>query len=387
MYVGWPVAVTESHVNALHVHSGNIFGGVERMLETLAPATAGSIPLASSYALCFEGRVSESLRAAGAAVHHLGPVRGRRVDEIWRARRRLRSLLQQQGFDVVVVHSSWSQAIFGPTTHRTGTPLVRWFHAPGPGPGWLELWARRSRPALALYNSRYTWNSARAHLADVPSEIHYPPARCVAPALASTRARARAAIGAPDAAVVIVMASRLEPLKGHRLLIEALARLSPSADWQAWIVGGAQGSTEMKYSRELERSVTVAGLSERVRFLGERSDVAELLHAADVYCQPNVGPDAFGFSFVEALAAGLPVVTARLGAAPEIVNDGCGILVEPGSVDALVTALATLLSDRMLRVRLGANGRTRAADFCDLPNSLSRLASSLGAARLAAVSS
>lgn len=357
------------------------------MLETLAPATAGSMPIASSYALCFEGRVSESLRAAGAAVHHLGPVRGRRVDEIWRARRRLRSLLQQHRFDVVVVHSSWSQAIFGPTVQRTGTPLVRWFHAPDPGPGWLELWARRSRPALALYNSRYTSNNARTYLADVPAEIHYPPARCAAPAPGRTRALARAAIGVPDAAVVIVVAARLEALKGHRLLIEALARLPPWADWQAWIVGGAQGSTEMKYSRELERSVTVAGLSERVRFLGERSDVAELLHAADVYCQPNIGPESFGFSFVEALAAGLPVVTARLGAAPEIVNEACGILVEPESVDALVTALATLMGDKTLRVRLGENGRKRAADFCDLPNSLTRLASALGAARLAAVSS
>src|SRR5690606_10263554 len=100
-------------MNVLHVHSGNMFGGVERMLQALAPRVAGTSPVASSYALCFEGRTADALRAEGGTVHHLGTVRARRPDEIRRARRALRGVLERERPDVTIVHSAWSQAIFG----------------------------------------------------------------------------------------------------------------------------------------------------------------------------------------------------------------------------------------------------------------------------------
>ncbi|HEX6050597.1 MAG TPA: glycosyltransferase, partial [Gemmatimonadaceae bacterium] len=134
-------------MNLLHVHSGNMFGGVERMLQTLAPRIAGTSPVASSYALCFEGRTADALRAEGGIVRVLGTVRARRPDEIRRARRALRNVLDADRPDVAVVHSAWSQAIFGPAILDSRIPLVRWLHAPQPGPRWLEAWAARSRPS------------------------------------------------------------------------------------------------------------------------------------------------------------------------------------------------------------------------------------------------
>lgn len=367
-------------IHVLHVHSGNLFGGVERILETLAGYTPPAAPMSSSFALCFRGRLSETLQKIGAPVHDLGETQVRRPERIYRARRRLRSLLRLDRYDVVLVHSSWSQAIFGPVVQRAGVPLVRWLHAPEEGARWLEHWARRSRPALTLCNSRYTWSSARSSLGDIPAEIHYPPARCPPLPPATVRAQARARMGINETTIVILMAARLEPLKGHRVLLRALTRLS-DANWQLWIAGGAQRREERKYLRELEAFVAAAGLSERIRFLGERHDVADLMCAADIYCQPNVGPEAFGLSFIEALAAGLPVIATRLGAAPEILDEACGMLVEPGSTDDLVVALGTLLRDTAARRRLGENGRRRSAEFCDLPSSFNRLASTLSAAR------
>ena len=114
-----------------------------------------------------------------------------------------------------------------------------------------------------------------------------------------------------------------------------------------------------------------------MRFLGEREDVARLLAAADIYCQPNTGPEPFGISVVEALAAGIPVVTTRLGAAPEIVDDSCGRLVDAGDTAALTSTLSALAADADVRRRLGRAGVARAAQFSDLRVSTARLAEAI----------
>ena len=67
-----------------------------------------------------------------------------------------------------------------------------------------------------------------------------------------------------------------------------------------------------------------------MRFLGQREDVPRLMAAADVFCQPNTGPEPFGIVLVEALYAGLPVVTSGFGGAAEIVDQTCGVLTAPG---------------------------------------------------------
>lgn len=362
-------------MNVLHVHSGNMFGGVERMLETLAPATAGVQPIRSSFALCFEGPVSEVLRAAGGGVYPLGPVRVRRIDEVVRARRRLKRVLDSQAWDAALVHSAWSQAIFGPTILESGAPLVRWVHAPEAGPRWLEYWAGRSRPARVLCNSRYTCDAVAGTAGVGPASVVYPPA-AMAPSPARARADVRAALGTPSDAVSIIIAARMESWKGHDILLDSLAMLPPGG-WEAWIAGGPQRSSERRYFDSLVERVRHRGLVSQVRFLGQRIDVSRLLHAADIYCQPNRGGEPFGLSFVEALAAGLPVVTTRLGAAPEIVDDTCGVLVEPSSNPALAHTLHMLIESPHRRQEMRAGAFIRAREFCDLTRSLPHLAAEL----------
>lgn len=362
-------------MRVLHVHSGNMFGGIERMMQTVAPATAGTSPIHSCFALCFDGQVSDTLRAAGGQVHLLGPVRVRNIEEVRRARRALTLVLDAQQWDAVLVHSAWSQAAFGPTILKSGAPLVRWLHAPSPGPWWLEQWSARSRPALVLCNSRYTHDAVGSRMGDVPMSVHYPPAvlRTLHP---GTRASTRARLGTRADAVVIALASRLEAGKGHAQLIAALAALDAPL-WEAWVIGGVQQPAEQTYLESMQRLAADAGVAARIRFLGQRDDVQGLLQAADLYCQPNRDPDSFGLSFVEALAASLPVITTRMGGAPEIVDSACGVLVEPGSIVELTAALRRLVSNPAERRRMAEAGRLRASEFCDLPQSLARLAGEL----------
>ena len=84
-------------------------------------------------------------------------------------------------------------------------------------------------------------------------------------------------VQAPAEATVIIQASRLERWKGQELLLRALGRLTDVSGWMCWIAGGAQRPAEADYLAELRLTADRFGLAERVRFLGQRSDVPHLL--------------------------------------------------------------------------------------------------------------
>jgi len=155
----------------------------------------------------------------------------------------------------------------------------------------------------------------------------------------------------------------MEPWKGQLRHLQALSRLPPSADWLCWVVGGPQRPVEHKYFESLKATAEHLGIAQRVRFLGQRNDVPRLLAAADVQCQPNAGPEPFGVVFIEAMAAGLPVVTMDMGGPREIITPEVGFLA--ADEEELVNGLTALVQDRELARRLGAAGPERARELCD----------------------
>lgn len=349
-------------MRVLHVSSGNLYGGVETLLRTLALAGADRRGGAEhAFALCFEGRIAEELRAAGAALTLLGPAKVSRPWRVWEARRALMALLKREAFDAVVCHAAWPQALFGPVARTAGVPLVFFQHDALTGAHWAERWARVTAPDLALCNSRYTASTLPTVYPRTPWRVLHPPVSDGGAGLTpSERASLRGELGADAEEVVIVHASRMQEWKGQRLLMEALGRLRQVPRWKAWLVGGAQRPEEAAYEAGLKAQAVGLGLGERVRFLGQRSDVPRLLRAAEVHCQPNTGPEPFGLAFVEALYAGLPVVTTSLGGPLEIVDASCGVLVPP-KPEALARALLALIQDGDVRRTLGAGGPARAA--------------------------
>jgi glycosyltransferase involved in cell wall biosynthesis len=358
----------------LHVHSGNLYGGVETLLATVWRERAACPSMKTEFALCFEGRLSEELRAAGATVHTLGVARVRSPLSVRRARRTLARVLREQCFDLVVCHSSWTQALFGASSRAAGLPLVFWMHAPADGRHWLERWARRTPPDLVVCNSRFTSESAKQLYPRARAEVVYCPVSATAARLSpAERASLRAEFDTPETATVVVQTSRMEEWKGHVLHLEALAKLKDVAGWVCWIVGGAQRPVEAAYVEGLRERAARLGITGRVRFAGQRTDVQRLLAAADIHCQPNMGAEPFGITFVEALAGGLPVVTTDIGGAREIVDDSCGVLVPRGDANALASALRELIESPALRERHALCGPTRAKELCDPATQLNRL--------------
>ena len=176
----------------------------------------------------------------------------------------------------------------------------------------------------------------------MPCEVVYYPVAAAPDVSQADRAAVRAELGAAPEATLVIQVSRMEEWKGHRLHLNALARLAGApggsdgrSKWSCWIVGGAQRAHEARYLEALRAEAAALGIGSRVHFLGQRGDVARLLATADIHCQPNTGPEPFGITFIEALYAGLPVVTTAIGGALEIVDGSCGILVEPDDPAAL----------------------------------------------------
>jgi len=353
--------------SVLHVYSGNLYGGIETLLSTLARCGHLEPSMRMEYALCFPGRLRDELRAADAVVHDLGPVRFRYPWTIARVRRRLARLLDERRFDFVVTHACWPHAMLAPNVRRANRPSVFWQHDFVGTGHWVERLAARTRPDLAVSNSRASAATLHRLFPGVPVEVlYYPVSRFTTSADAANERRViRCELGTPDDAVVVIQACRMERWKGHTLLLEVLSRLRDRPDWIVWLVGGAQRPHERAYLAELEAQAAEAGIADRIRFLGQRADVPRLLTAADVHCQPNTGPEPFGIAFVEALYAGLPVVSTRMGGAAEIVTEDCGVLVEPGDAAALAGVLRRLIADPSARARLGSAGPVRAAELCD----------------------
>ena len=359
-------------MQVLHVHSGNLYGGVETLLTNLARHPYPEMK--QHYALCFEGRLSDELRGAGAAIDVLGGTRISQPITVLRARKQLRELLRRERFDLAVCHSTWSQSLFGPVVRAAHLPLAFWLHNPTQGKYWLDRWGGLTVPDLMLCNSEFTAATSANLYRQVQSEvIYYPVAPPEVDYSPSERAATRAQFLTPPDAVVIIQASRMESWKGHALHLEALSMLKDLPSWICWQVGGAQRPAEIEYLDSLKRTAEQLGIADRVRFVGQRSDVKRLLAAADIHCQPNAEPEPFGIAFIEALYAQLPVVTISLGGACEIVNDTCGVLVAPSDARSLAESVRRLIMDAALRKRLGSAGPARARELCDVETQMQRL--------------
>lgn len=164
--------------------------------------------------------------------------------------------------------------------------------------------------------------------------------------------RDRLEIGVDVPLVGIV--ARLAPIKNHELLIRAMRQVADAVPRAQLLVIG-DGSCRAA----LEALVALLHLGDRVRFLGERSDVPDLLQALDVFvlCSHSEG---LSLTLVEACAAGRAIVATDVGGNGEVVERGVnGLLVPSNDEAALAQALIELLKDPERRARMGQQGRAR----------------------------
>jgi glycosyltransferase involved in cell wall biosynthesis len=271
-----------------------------------------------------------------------------------RALREIRSVLKHLGPELVGVHSSKAGVLGRLAARSLGLPVLLTAHGWNFTPGIPKVQAavyRQIERLVGPFASRIiTVSEFDRQLAmkagvttgdrivtvyngipDIPSHLRADPGR--------TPPR-------------LVMVARFGPQKDHPTLLRALAGLQ-DYPWELDLIGDGPLRAPM------ESLATTLGIGERVRFLGQRLDVDEILSQAQASLL-TTNWEGFPLSILEAMRAGLPVVASSVGGIGEAICDGeTGYLVPRGNVELLRDRIARLLIDPALRVRFGLNGRHR----------------------------
>ena len=172
----------------------------------------------------------------------------------------------------------------------------------------------------------------------------------------SGREAVRQRYGFPKDALVLGTVANLFPRKGYDVMLAALLRILTHCPHVHYLI---VGHGDKDYEARLRRLAGADTLRSRVHFTGFQPDVYPFLAAMDLYVHPAL-MEGFGIAVLEAMAMGLPVIATRTGGLPEIIEERItGVLVPPGDVEALGTAVVTLAADVQLRSVYGAAGRDR----------------------------
>jgi glycosyltransferase involved in cell wall biosynthesis len=182
------------------------------------------------------------------------------------------------------------------------------------------------------------------HVVSIPTGINpdsYPPG-------SKNEAKSRLEL---SGLTVIGVVATIRSWKGHRVLIEALKHL-PASDYRLLFVG--DGPIRIALQEELR----AAGLADLVLFAGHQNDVLPWLHAMDIFVLPSYANEGISQALVQAMMAGIPVVTTTAGAITEVAKDGeTALVVEPNDPQALRNAVATVLHDPQLARKLVTSAR------------------------------
>ncbi len=167
------------------------------------------------------------------------------------------------------------------------------------------------------------------------------------------RARAREGLGiAPDAPVIVTV-GRQEYQKGQTYLVAAFERVAKEYPDALLLLAGRRGYE----SGAIDAAIARSSFGDRIRSLGHRDDLPDVLAACDVFAFPSLY-EGLGGAVIEAMALGLPVVSSDLPAVREVVEDGASALLVPrADKSAMGSALLRLVDDREMRHRFGARGQ------------------------------
>lgn len=160
---------------------------------------------------------------------------------------------------------------------------------------------------------------------------------------------------------IVISVGRIVKSKNYEFSLQAISKLN-FLDFEYWIVGAGELEDSLKALSEM------LGLDSKVKFLGFRDDIPNLLQQADIFLQVSLW-EGFGLSVVEAMASGLPVIVSNVSGLREVVAESnnqfstSGFLVNPLDQGEIVNCLSKLLENPNLRSQMGENGKLRASRF------------------------
>lgn len=186
------------------------------------------------------------------------------------------------------------------------------------------------------------------------------------PPVATTRNRLRQEVGIPEDAIVCFTAARLTPVKGYQYQLEAIAQLKQSPVWSQiyFVWAGPGATTHDNMEPELRQKVSNLGVSDRVKFLGQRWDISDWLDASDIFILPSKA-EGMPLAVMEAMAKGLPVIATAVSGIPEELGETGKLLPNPnldpkGTVRELAITIEAWVANSELRQSVGKECKLRA---------------------------
>jgi glycosyltransferase involved in cell wall biosynthesis len=340
------------------LHSLNV-GGAEVLAARLARKLRDTHRFVFA-CLDGQGSLAEQLRDEGFPVWELR----RKPGFDWRCSRRLAELLRSERVDLVHAHQ-YTPFFYGATARVLGPrpPILftehgRWFPDFPRRKRMLAnrlLLERRDRVVGVGKSVRQALIRNEGLPADRVGVIHNGVDLAVYAERPDRRADARRALGVSEDEFVIIQVARLDALKDHPTAVRAFERVARSRPDAVLVLVG-EGPEEGAIREEVRRR----GLGARVRFLGLRTDVDDLLSGSELFLLSSVS-EGIPVTLIEAMGAALPVVATRVGGVGEVVDDGVtGLLAPSGDDDRLSEHILGLAEDPGRRARMGRAGRERA---------------------------
>lgn len=274
---------------------------------------------------------------------------------------RLAGLLRRERVDVVHTHN-FAPLIYGTLAARAlGLPTLNTRHGRAPLSTHRLIWSLTRRAVAVSEDARRELVRHNRIAPDKVSVILNGVDIAAFGAPGGDGSELRHELRLPADATVFGIVARLAPEKDHATLLEAFRLLlRGGADACLVVIGG--GPLEGALRSQAERS----GLSERVRFLGFRTDIPALLRCLDVFVLSST-MEGISLTLLEAMAASLPIVATDVGGNREVVIEGVtGLLVPDGNPEAMASAMASLHRDPERARALGASGRERAVRVFDI---------------------
>jgi glycosyltransferase involved in cell wall biosynthesis len=339
--------VREGDVKILLVTPMMSSGGAETVVYDVASGLAGkghSVAVASS-----GGRLADDLMVRGITVHEFPALAGKRPMQVLGAIPALARLLRSERYDAVNAHAFltavevWCARLIS----RAPVPLVFTLHLQE-RKGLYPVMAKTLRFIAARVIT--VCRSTKVRLADsgLPAEMVEVLYNGVDVANFPLREP-----NPPGRPLRVGVVARLVERKGHRFLLEAMARLGDDGDCPEFsldVVGDGPAGDEL---RQLTARL---GLSDRVNFLGDTGEIPSILAQMDIFVLPSTY-EAFPVSLLEAMSTGVAVLATDVDGVPELIEDGVtGVLVPPRDVERLAAALKGLLLDDNKRERLAQAG-------------------------------
>lgn len=280
-------------------------------------------------------------------------------------------LIQDRGYSFIHTHTPIASAIVRQAAHKTGTKVIYTAHGfhfydGAPLKNWLIFYpiekhfSQFTDVLITINKEDYKRASEKFY---AKKTVYIPGVGVDTEKFAACKvdvSAKRSELGVKDDDFVLLSVGELSERKNQKVVIDALIKMKADGSiGNVVYLAVGKGDQEKEFKNLIQRH----GLSDHIKLLGFRADIDELCKTVDCFVHPSVR-EGLGIAPLEAMAAGLPMISAKVNGIKDYTEDGVsGCCVNPLDVNEMVTAIIRMRDDKMFCDLCGKNNSLKAKEF------------------------